>query len=202
MPLTLTVWGWKILIIDDLITDRTAADAARVRALKSIGWENMTAAQKDEWETALKGAYGASDLNRVGQAVSYLKSYLNAMQGALDAYRAVYGVASDDIFDVTWEPITVTAKTDWSETPPVLPTPQQLADYLAAVDAVTSAITVTRDLPASVAHGLTTAGANEIEKALQAEYTAGLDFEALKKQLIENTAAAWFYSGDLYGGEI
>lgn len=201
MPLTLKVWGWKILIIDDLITDRTAADAARVRALKSIGWENMTAAQKDEWETALKGAYGASDLNRVGQAVSYLKSYLNAMQGALDAYRAAYGVASDDIFDVTWEPITVTAKTDWAETPPVLPTPQQLTAYLSAVDTVTAAITVQRALPGSMVD-LTITGANEIEKALQAEYSAGLAFEAAKKDLIERTALSWFYCGEIYCGEV
>ena len=60
----------------NLITDRTQADVDRVQYLASVGWENMTDAEKAEWSTPLKGAYNASDLNRVGAAVTYISNRL------------------------------------------------------------------------------------------------------------------------------
>ena len=187
------------MIMDELITDRKELDRARVKELAAIGWTHMTAAQRAEWETFLKGSYTDADMNRVGEAVVFLTDYLNGLQGVLDAYRAARGVAPDSIFNVTWGAISVSVKVDWTDADE--PTPAQLTAYLSAVNTVTAAITVTRALPGSMID-LTITGANEIEKALQAEYDAGLDFEALKKTLIENAAAAWFYSGDLYGGEV
>ena len=186
-------------VMDTLITDRTQADADRADALNRRGWENLTAAERTEWQSGLKGAYNAADLNRVGQAVEFLRDYLNGVQAALDAHRALYGVASDTIFDATWGQLSLTVKTDW--TTGDIPTPEQLTVYLQNVNDVSACIAITRHLPSGM-DNLTVQGANEIERVLEAEYATGLDFEALKKQLIENTAAAWFYSGDLYGGEI
>lgn len=55
-----------------LITDRTAADVELVRRLAKKGFSNMTEAEKEEWLSGLKGAYNASDMNRVESAVKYI----------------------------------------------------------------------------------------------------------------------------------
>ena len=62
----------------DLITNRTQADVDRVAALAArVSTGTATAAEKTEWATDLKGAYNASDLNRVGAAVAYVAGRLN-----------------------------------------------------------------------------------------------------------------------------
>ena len=45
-------------------------------------------------------------------------------------------------------------------------------------------------------------GANEIERALAEEYCRGTEYEEETKEKISDTAQAWFFSGDLYSGEI
>lgn len=66
-------------IIDTLITDRTQADVDRVLTLSAKGWAAMTAAEREEFEAGMKGAYNATDLNRVNAAMEYLESRLVAM---------------------------------------------------------------------------------------------------------------------------
>lgn len=60
-------------IIDTLITDRTQSDITRWRALHDKGWAGMTADEKAEWSAGMKGAYNATDLNRVNEALIYLR---------------------------------------------------------------------------------------------------------------------------------
>lgn len=55
-----------------LVTDRTAADVARVKALAAKGWAAMTADEQAEWLTDMKGAYNAGDLNRVSACLEDL----------------------------------------------------------------------------------------------------------------------------------
>ena len=68
--------------LDDLIFDRTQSDADRVNYLASL-WQNGTftgtTEELAEWAQDLKGAYNASDLNRVGSAVEYLTDTLYSM---------------------------------------------------------------------------------------------------------------------------
>ena len=59
-------------VIDTLVTDRTEADASRYSELRDKGWAAMTTAERAEWVAGMKGAYNASDLNRVASAMSYL----------------------------------------------------------------------------------------------------------------------------------
>lgn len=66
-------------IIDTLITDRSQSDVDRALTLSAKGWAAMTAAEKEEFEAGMKGAYNATDLNRVNAAMEYLESRLVAM---------------------------------------------------------------------------------------------------------------------------
>lgn len=185
------------MILDTLITDRTQAEAELAERLEAGEYADFTQDEQDLYDAGLRGSYKAADLNRVGQAVDFLQTYLNGVQAALDAHRALYGVAADEAFSVTWGALSLTVKTDWTDADE--PTPTQLAVYLQNVDDVTACISIVRALPAGMDE-LTIQGANEIERVMLAEYAAGLDFEALKKQMIENTAAIFIRSGEYNSG--
>ena len=68
--------------LDNLIFDRTQADVDRAAYLSRL-WVNGTFSgttdELAEWASDLKGAYNASDLNRVGSAVDYLTDTLYSM---------------------------------------------------------------------------------------------------------------------------
>ena len=69
-------------IIDDLITDRTESDVNRVHELarKWVDGEwTGTTSELSEWYSGMKGAYNATDLNRVNAAMEYLDTRLKAM---------------------------------------------------------------------------------------------------------------------------
>ena len=75
-------------IVDELITDRTQADVNRVRELALKGWANLTDAEKAEWNAGMKGAYNATDLNRVTQAMDYINAELEGY-GYVTGYEKV-----------------------------------------------------------------------------------------------------------------
>lgn len=60
-----------------LITDRTKADVDRLEALMTKGWDKLTADEQQEYlEASHKGAYNASDLNRVGATLHFVADKL------------------------------------------------------------------------------------------------------------------------------
>lgn len=157
-------------ILDTLVTDRTRADVQRLAALNAIGWERMTADERGEWmlgktepladdsgeqlydinlEELLvrvglqKGAYNASDLNRVGEACEYVVNRLNSLGG----------------FN-----LHINAKTDWQRED--IPTPAQMQTYLDNVSTIRAAYSVLApQVPSDMEH-LTFEEANDIEKIL------------------------------------
>ena len=156
-------------IIDTLITDRTQADADRVLELSAKGWAGMSAEERAEWSAGLKGAYNASDLNRVQDAMEYLAGVF-----------ASYG------YDVALQPMPT-----WSVGE--IPTVDQMGAYLSNVSALRAVLdtpSTTPAVPADMAL-LTYIEANSIEQIL-------VDIN----QLLLNAAAAWFYSGNLFSGEV
>lgn len=181
------------------ITDRDEADLQLLYQLRSIKWENMTQQEQAQWMGVMKGAYNADDLNRVGYIVNYVRDYLNGLQGVLNAWMALWGVASDEAFSVPYGPLNITGITTW----PVdaIPNKSDMATYLYNVKTVTDALAIQEQLPETMDF-LTFTGANEIEQALLSELAAGEDFEAERKQWIVNAAAAWYYCGEIYGGEV
>ena len=129
----------------NLITNRTQADVDRVAALAArVSAGTATDAEKTEWASDLKGAYNASDLNRVGAAVAYVAGRLNG-----------YGYA-----------VTVTPKQDWTVSD--IPTQESMTSYLADVAALRGAIAVMASTPPTPdsASWLTWQEANDIEKIL------------------------------------
>ena len=131
-------------MLENLITDRTQADFDRWRTLRDKGFSAMTDEEKAEFSGDMKGAYNASDLNRVGGALNYLSDRLTAA-----------GYLRGDEFS---------AREDWGENE--IPTGEQFTAYLKAVETIRAAMSrkaTTPQTPADVG-GLDFQGANDIEK--------------------------------------
>ena len=62
--------------LEHLITDRTGQDVDRVKFLAEKAWQDMTAEERAEWLSPMKGAYNYTDFNRVEEAVAYVSGRL------------------------------------------------------------------------------------------------------------------------------
>ena len=133
-------------MLSTLITDRTAADFQRWKELRNKGFQNMTESERAEWQTDLKGAYNASDLNRVGIAMNYLKGRLT---------EAGYLKGTEFIM-----------KTNWGFSD--IPTYDEFKNYISAVGTIREALAVFRTTPPAPAkyNSLNIEEANNIEKIL------------------------------------
>lgn len=132
-------------IIDTLVTDRTQADVERVRELAAKGFAAMTAAERAEWLAGMKGAYNASDMNRVGTALNYLAARLAPVCG----------------MSIAWS-----AKTDWAVTDII--TASQAAEYRRQIQNIRDALAYPAGTPdAPKLARLTYTGANDIERILK-----------------------------------
>lgn len=190
-------------VIDTLITDRTSADLAFMRRLSETVWDDMT---EDERRYCLageqeplnasdyplictdgplfagtgetRGAYNASDLNRVGLAVKYLHDELLESGYLIPGYT---------------EP-----KTDWYEEDDThrdvenLPTEQRMAAYLGNIVGIKTAISAAQEIPDSMAY-LDIDGANNIEKLL-VETEDRID--RMRRGMMLYSGMAW--SGQIY----
>lgn len=196
------------MALPNLIYDRTEADAERwlelASKMDSEGWSALTLAEQAEWLTDIKGGYNHTDLNRVGNAVAFLGGRFTGLITHLIEYRGVYGVANDALFRVPYvaADVAIDPKTDWALGDPVWL--DQAARYIADISTLRGLLPLTDAFPPAPedAVDLTVGEANDIERLLSM-----LDDEidrvtALMEKWIRDTAAAWFFSGDLYGGEV
>jgi hypothetical protein len=87
--------------------------------------------------------------------------------------------------------VSVDVKTDWLELDWV--TPFTVSKYLSSISALKAAFELMKTTPKVPAdmNGFTYAEANNIEKILE-----DIDF------LLTNAAKAWYYSGDVFSGEV
>lgn len=130
-------------IIDDLITDRKAADVAQVKSLLALANVGDASAQYRLENEDFKGAYNAADLNRVGTACEYL-----------------HGLITDMGYDV---PNYTTPKTDWAGTD--VPTAAQLQAYITNIAALKAVWSAAQTIPSTM-DNLGYDGANNIERLL------------------------------------
>lgn len=155
-----------------LVTDRTAEDVKRWKYLRDKGFANFTRDEQYEWWDGMKGAYNKGDLNRVGEALNYLRDRL------LSANYITYQT-------------NFTAKTNWRINS--VPTADDLTHYLQCVSNIREAMAqfpTTPPTPTDIG-ALDYEEANNIEKIL-------IDVETL----INNMLAARHFCGDVYAGEI
>lgn len=143
-----------------LVTDRTPADVHRAVQLNGKWVDHTwtgTTEELAEWSAGLKGAYNASDMNRVGAAMRYVRDRLAACG---------------------CDTIAISPKTDWTDAGE--PTESQLARYLSDLSALRGALAVldaTPPVPETMEH-LTYWEANDIEKILE-------DVDALITKLMQ-----------------
>lgn len=161
-------------VIDTLVTDRTEADVSRYSELRDKGWAEMTTAERAEWVAGMKGAYNASDLNRIASAMAYLSQRFAS---------AGYSVP-------------VSSPTDWANGD--IPTKGDLDTYLDDLRRIRAALAVMDTTPAAPESMdyLTWAKANDIEKIL-------VDVDDLLTKIAGTVDLGWAlgiaYIG-LYGG--
>lgn len=129
--------------LDNLIFDRTQADVDRVKTLtQKLIAGTATDAEKSEWLAGMKGAYNASDLNRVGSAVEYL---------------------TDTLYSMGYNVPTV-PKDDWTETD--IPVQSQMDIYINNIHLLRDILPyVAPDAPETAA-GLSYQSSNNIEEIL------------------------------------
>lgn len=161
-------------VIDTLITDRTDLDIENLEVLESAiqGGRATEAEIAAYFAGTSKGAYNATDLNRVGNAINYVAGLLNG---------AGYSVSASP-------------KTDWEKTDE--PTPEQLEDYLAQVQTLRSVLTLWPSTPAVPPdmEDLTTDEANAIEQIL-------VDLDAVitsMQQVYLRAGVPWNVAGNNY----
>lgn len=195
------------MIIDELIFDRTEEDVNRLKEFKSrimkSGLSALTADEVDEYIGGMKGAYNASDLNRVGEAVAYLTDYLIASVDELDALREELDVASDVNRDLPYnrEDVVTAPKTDWSMRD--IPTQYQMERYLSDLSVLRSLMPLPENTPVvpNTLSGMTYITANGIEQMLYVLYQTVTKFVDKAEYLIRKTPLGYFYSDEVYGGE-
>lgn len=183
----------------ELITDRTAQDAALVDELKKTPWPLMTEAQRQLWIENLKGAYNAETRNRVEAAVKTVSETLSRLPYDLKAVAAQLGVAWDRAFDVPYIEISCETKTDWTDADEV--PVEQMRRYLANVTAIKNALPISSPPLPRTMDNLTWQGANAIEAAILEASKAATKRQDETTQTIKNTAKGWVFSGEIFGGE-
>lgn len=116
--------------------------------------------------------YGVNDLNRIGNALIYIRDYLNENKYYVDLPAPI--------------------RTDWSAEE-TFPTQNDLKNILRNVEALRKTATVLPNMPQTPEDmdGLTAVEANNIESILFLSY-----------ELVRMIIAAFNYAGELYCGEV
>ena len=130
--------------LEHLITNRTGQDVDRVKELAEKAWQDMTAEERAEWLSPLKGSYNYTDLNRVEEAVAYVAERLKEYGYLLNLPVTRPWFAED------------------------IPTESDLSRYFGNVATLRKAITVwasTPPVPGS-ANGFDANRANDLERIL------------------------------------
>ncbi|MBS7360170.1 MAG: hypothetical protein KIG53_06160 [Oscillospiraceae bacterium] len=215
----------------EMITDRSASDVLLAKNLIKKGFQNMTEDEKNSFLSGLKGAYNYIDVNRVETAIKYFVDTMLQIYEQNIQLAKELGVDWAEIYDVPYNPEdykNIVIKNDWQINDLFTKTDRidflnKIALVLSALPADTNYLTDANglvlqdgegnylkfdgpqtgfdDFPTSL-DGLDYKKANVIEKSLEDFNVALTDLKINKESLIIGTAKAWYYSGDLYGGEI
>ena len=155
-------------VIVTMITDRTQQDAALAESIYRRTWQDLTEEERAAYSAGLKGAYKASDLNRVGLALITVRDRLRT-----------HGI------DVPAE-----VRTDYEANEVI--TSAAMTDYIKSVNAVYAAVQTNAPEPPKSMENLTWEGANNIERAIIA-----VDDVLESREIGWIYADAELYAGDM-----
>lgn len=187
----------------EMITDRTMSDVELVKSLVKKGLKRMTDDERRSFLSGMKGAYNYTDFNRVESVVKYLSDRLVEVPVEIEDLRKELDIACDSAFSIPYDPSdyeNINVKTDWDVSNTLTETDR--ARYIGNIEHIALSLT---DLPESFPRsldGLTYSGANAIEQLLVNLDVLLSELKNAKETLLINTSKAWFYSGEIYGGEI
>lgn len=214
-----------------MITDRSISDVILAKNLIKKGFQNMTEDERNRFLAGLKGAYNCGDVNRVETAIKYLVDTMLQIYYQNFQLAEELGVEWTEVYEVPYNPEdykNIVIKNDWQINDRFAEKDRidflnKIALVLSALPADTKYLTDANglvlqdgednylkfdgpqtgfdDFPTSL-DGLDYKKANVIEKSLEDFNVALTDLKINKENLIIGTAKAWYYSGDLYGGEI
>ena len=185
----------------EMITDRSQSDIVIAKSLFRKGFNGMTDAEKSAFLAGLRGAYNYTDFNRVESAVEYLSKRLYNIPSEIEALAEQLGVAPDSLLMAGFEGekyADVEVKTDWTANDYL--TGNDRNRYLQNLLLILSGFQDTSKIPTTLS-GLTYLGANNIEKSLEGLNSYLINLQETKETLINKTSKAWFFSGELFGGE-
>ena len=195
-------------VIDTLVYDRTQADVDRVKLLKEKillqGLSSLTPEEQSEYMGGMKGAYNYTDLNRVGEAVNYIKSNMVGLPDQLDQYREEQGVSDDPYYQVDYDISglsAVSGKTDWTVSD--IPSSAQMDQYLNNISRLMVVLPLPPDTPLLPTHMqyLGWYNANVIEQILKVINDTFETYKATMYGRIDNTVKAWEYCNLAFCGE-
>lgn len=216
-------------VIDTLITNRTSADVTSVETIVGkIKAGTASTAETNTYLTGMIGSYNHSDLNRVGQAIAYLKAEYDGLQTELyNAYNTAlnditnsvsYPLSNYDIsislptalyeVDYSYPVATETVKTDWAKGD--IPTTTQITEYLTNIKSIAVAGGSSGLVPTTLSQ-MTYSVANNLEQALKNAETRYIAYRQEKLNNIESAKneaiqefriidSNWWNCGETYSG--
>ena len=190
-------------IIDTLVTDRTGIDVSHAsEIIEKIKNGTADADEISEYMAVLKGRYNFTDFNRVEIAVNYIANLLRTSPTNIKTYADAKCVALTGLLVLPFDPMDyfVTVKTDWNTSD--IPTIDDAERYIGNVQLLIGSIQNTYPSIPQTMEKLTFIGANAIEEALRILYNALIAEVSRIKDWIDKTAPAFFYSNEIYSGEV
>lgn len=147
------------------------------------------------------GYYNQSDMQRVCDACSYLKTNLNNITDEIETYLNSHNVASDELFLIehnTIEASLITATWNVGD----IPKKAELDSIIQLLTEIKNSLSVeTEEIP-NTYNRLSVDGANNIEKMLQEIEAERIRAINLSEYLIDLASQRKIYSDEFYGGEV
>lgn len=139
-------------------------------------------------------------MNRVCQAIEYLKVNLNSIASEIEDYLALHDIASDSNFAIKHNIVSASLITS-SWVVGQIPSKAELDSVIECLEQISNALEIVTTSIPSTYNNLTVDGANSIEKMMQEVEAERKRAIALSKARIDLASQYYVYSNEIYGGE-
>jgi hypothetical protein len=185
-----------------MITDRSLSDVNIAESLFKKGFDKLTEDEKKSFLQGLKGAYNYTDFNRIESVVKYLTDRMKNIWVESEKLAQDLFVGWDKIFDYPYTKHQFDnniSKTNWNIGD--ILNQDDRKRYIDNIISIIAPFLDISDLPTSL-ENMDFIKANNIENGLinlNNEITKAKNYNDF---MMINASKSWFFSDDLYGGEI